>query len=259
MFFKNEKDLHLFLDEMVVKMNHQDFIESDPISIPHRFQKKQDIEIAGFFSAVFSWGNRKTIIKKSEELMSLMDNEPFDFIKNHSEKDLNSLQFFKHRTFQYTDLLYFISFFKHHYVKSNTLEDAFLIKNKGKYLQKTALENFYSYFFSLPYAPQRTRKHISTPAKNATCKRLNMYLRWMVRKDTKGVDFGIWNKIPCSQLMIPFDVHVEKTAMKLGLLNRKQRDWVAVEELTNKLKKFDPVDPIKYDFALFGLSVEKMI
>ncbi len=244
---------------MVLKMNHPDFIIYDPISIPHNFQKKQDIEIAGFFSAVFSWGNRKTIIKKSEELMSLMGNSPFDFILNHSEFDLKSLHGFKHRTFQFTDLLYFISFLRHHYENSNTLEDAFLIKNQGEFLQKTALENFHSYFFSLPFFPQRTQKHISTPAKKATCKRLNMFLRWMVRNDQKGVDFGIWNNIPASQLMIPLDVHVEKTARKLGLLHRKQRDWLAVEEITNNLKKFDPVDPVKYDFALFGLSIEKMI
>lgn len=240
-------------------MNHRDFIQSDPICIPHQFDKQADIEIAGFFSAIFSWGNRKTIISKASTLMEYMDKAPYDFILGHEEKDLEKFCHFTHRTFQYTDLLYFIAFLKHHYTKYTTLENAFLLNSEKEYNQKEALMNFHNYFFNLPFAPDRTKKHISTPLKNATCKRLNMFLRWMVRKDDNGVDFGIWQKIPVSQLMIPYDVHVEKTARLLGLLTRKQRDWLAVEELTHNLRKFDAHDPVKYDFALFGMSIEKMI
>lgn len=230
------------------------FIELDPISIPHRFHLKQDIEISAFFAATLAWGLRKTIINKVNEIMSLMDEAPYDFILNHQESDRKRFTNFKHRTFNDTDLLYFIDFLQRHYKKHESLQDAFL--DDGNFISsKDSLIQFHDYFFNIDYAPHRTRKHVSTPAKKSACKRLNMLLRWMVRKDDIGVDFGLWEKIPIKALMMPLDVHVARVATELGLLKRKQRDWKAVEELTSNLKKYDPEDPIKYDFALFGMGV----
>lgn len=248
----------LLLDEMFDKWNDVSFIEKDPISIPHGYSGLQDKEISGFFSAIFSWGNRTTIINKSNELMHLMENKPYDFIRNHQISDLKRVEKFIHRTFQGTDVLYFIAFLHHHYHQYNSLEEAFL-KSPGPFDIKSSLTGFQEYFFSLPDAPNRTRKHVSTPANNSTCKRLNMFLRWMVRNDDKGVDFGLWKKIPMSKLYIPYDVHVAKAALSLGLLQRTQKDWKAVDALMETLRRFDPLDPVKYDFALFGLSKEKML
>lgn len=248
--------LEHFLNRKVEQYNTIDFIAADPISIPHNFSKKQDIEIAGFFAALFAWGNRTIIINKCKELLRRMDNAPFDFVINHSSADLKNLLEFKHRTFNATDLLYFIQFFKHHYSESKTLETAF-----SKWMKKSdvniepALNGFYQYFFSLPHVPERTKKHIAAPIKNSTCKRLNMFLRWMVRQDQKGVDFGIWKNISPSQLICPIDLHVARVARRFDLLKRKQTDWLAAIELTDQLKKFDNNDPVKYDFALFGLGV----
>jgi uncharacterized protein (TIGR02757 family) len=249
-----------FLDKKVEEYNQPSFIAPDPISVPHLFSKKQDIEIAGFFASIFAWGNRTTIIKKAKELMQLMDNAPHDFITQHSDKQLKNLLSFKHRTFNTTDLLYFILFLRHHYSKYNSLEAAFL-QNISKAslseddLVEKALTTFHDYFFSLEDAPLRTKKHIATPARNSTCKRLNMYLRWMVRKDKCGVDFGLWTKIKPSQLICPIDVHVARVAKRFGLIARKQVDWLTALELTSHLREFDPHDPAKYDFALFGLGV----
>ena len=245
-----------FLDRKVDEYNRPSFIADDPISIPHFFTKQQDIEIAGFFAAVFAWGNRTTIINKSKELVKLMDNAPFDFICTHQESDLKSLLEFKHRTFNTTDLLYFISFLQHHYKNNKTLEPAFSkwMDPKDENIEN-ALRGFHHYFFSLPDVPARTKKHIATPDRNSTCKRLNMFLRWMVRKDKAGVDFGIWKKIKPSQLVCPIDLHVARVAQRFNLVHRKQVDWITALELTEQLKKFDPHDPAKYDFALFGLGV----
>lgn len=244
-----------YLDSIVDKVNNLDFITMDPISIPHRYKLKQDIEIAGFFSAMLAWGNRKTIINKSLELMSLMDNQPFDFIKNHKEKDLKPLTTFKHRTFQSTDLLYFIDFLQGYYHENESLETAFMPNNASNYNQEIALTHFNKLFFDREYAPIRTKKHIASPANKSTCKRLNMYLRWMVRSDERKVDFGLWKTIPMSDLMIPLDVHVEHFARQFGLLTRKQRDWSAVKEITANLSKMNPNDPVIFDYALFGLGV----
>lgn len=198
-----------------------------------------------------AWGNRKSIIASGNRLVELMEDAPHDFVLHHQPKDLKRFLDFKHRTFNATDALYFIEFFKQHYSKYESLEDAFI----GKSLNEHRISQFHHYFFSLDDAPQRTRKHIATPERNSTCKRLNMFLRWMVRKDKNGVDFGIWKKIKPSHLLIPLDVHVDRTARKLGLIKRKQSDWETVLELTENLKQFDPKDPVKYDYALFGLSV----
>jgi uncharacterized protein (TIGR02757 family) len=251
-----ENKLADFLNRKVEEYNTPAFIAFDPISIPHLFTQQQDIEISGFFSAVFAWGNRTIIINKTKELMRLMDNAPYAFIQHHSEEDLKSLLHFKHRTFNTTDLLYFIQFLQAHYAQSSSLETAF-----SQWMQpddetvENALIGFHQYFFSLPHAPARTKKHIATPARGSHCKRLNMYLRWMVRKDNKGVDFGIWNRIKPSQLVCPVDVHVARVAKRLGLLHPTQLNWKTAVELTNQLKKLDPQDPVKYDFALFGLGV----
>jgi uncharacterized protein (TIGR02757 family) len=251
-----DKKLIDFLNKKVDEYDQPFFIKDDPVSVPHRFTVKQDIEISAFFASIFAWGNRVTIINKSLELMNMMDNSPHDFCLNHSEKDLRRFLSFRHRTFNPTDLLYFIAFFKIHYNRNSSLENAF-----SKFISKkdptteNALNGFYEYFFSLDDIPYRTRKHVACPVKNSTCKRLNMFLRWMVRKDNNGVDFGIWKKISPSQLVIPIDLHVARVARNFGLLDRKQTDWQAALELTSTLKVLDPSDPVKYDFALFGLGV----
>lgn len=288
--YSNLKD---FLDTKVAQYNCLDFIENDPVVIPHQFSQKQDIEIMGFFSAMLAWGQRKTIINKCNELIERMNGAPYNFIINHQETDLKSLLGFKHRTFNDTDLLYFVSFFKQHYQHYESLEDAFLPTNHPKisafrdeYLEgqteniaietasstcfqqqlivpaltvEMCLNHFRSYFFSLEDFPRRTIKHVSSPAQGSSCKRLNMFLRWMVRDDDKGVDFGIWKKMKPAMLICPTDVHVERVARKLNLIARKQVDWRTAIELTENLRKFDSNDPVKYDFALFGLGVEKVL
>jgi uncharacterized protein (TIGR02757 family) len=250
--------LKKFLDKKVLKFNNPAFIKDDPVSIPHLFSAKQDIEIAGFFAAIFAWGTRKTIINKCKLLMQIMDNSPYDFCMHHNDEDLKKLEKFSHRTFNDTDLLYFVSFFKFHYSKYKTLEYAFfnttIINYPGNVIE-AFLNSFHKYFFSLEDVPERTKKHIASPAKNSSCKRLNMYLRWMVRNDNKGVDFGIWKKITPRQLICPVDVHVARVARHFNLLTRKVVDWQSALELTNELRKFDENDPVKYDFALFGLGI----
>jgi uncharacterized protein (TIGR02757 family) len=253
-------DLKKFLDRKVIEFNNPSFIKDDPVCIPHLFIKKQNIEIAGFFAAIFAWGIRKTIINKCKLLMQLMDNSPYDFCINHNDNDLRRLERFSHRTFNDTDLLYFISFLKYHYSKHKSLESAFfnnitIQQSNNSHIIEESLNYFYQYFFSLEDVPLRTKKHIASPQRNSSCKRLNMYLRWMVRNDHKGVDFGIWKKISPSQLICPIDLHVARVAKHFNLLKRKQVDWFAAIELTEELKKFDPKDPVKYDFALFGLGV----
>lgn len=247
-----------FLDEKVIQYNQPGFITLDPISIPHRFSKKQDIEISGFFAAILAWGQRKTIINKCLELFTLMDNAPHDFLLHHREEDLRSLLNFKHRTFNEVDTLYFVHFLSWYYRRFESLEDAFLIGQTGSTdSMESILTHFHEYFFSLPDAPSRTKKHIATPVRKAACKRINMYLRWMVRDDDKGVDFGLWKRIKPAQLICPCDLHVDRVGRKLGLIIRKQTDWQTALELTERLREFDPNDPVKYDFALFGLGVEE--
>jgi uncharacterized protein (TIGR02757 family) len=255
---KTTTGLKKFLDRKVAEFNTPSFIKDDPICIPHLFSKKQDIEIAGFFAATFAWGIRKTIINKCRLLLQLMDNAPYDFCLNHSDEDLKKLIGFCHRTFNDTDLFYFISFLQFHYSKHTSLETAFFNNKTIKQPDNVvgfSLNYFHQYFFSLEDVPQRTRKHIASPQRNSSCKRLNMYLRWMVRNDGKGVDFGIWKKIFPYQLICPVDVHVARVARHFNLLRRKQVDWLAAVELTEALKEMDRNDPVKYDFALFGLGV----
>ena len=241
-----------FLDKKVKEYNRPEFIKDDPISIPHLFTKKQDIEIAGFFASVFAWGNRTTIISKSKELMQRMGNSPHEFIKDHTTKDLKNLKGFKHRTFHEGDLYYFVESLHQHYSKHDSLESAFFPVQD--YSVEQGLVHFKNYFFSFDHL-KRTEKHISSPLQKSTCKRLNMFLRWMVRKDNNGVDFGLWKNISPSQLICPIDVHVARVAKKMKLLKRKQVDWLAAAELTDALCQLDRDDPVKYDFALFNLGV----
>ena len=239
-----------FLDEKVGLYNRPNFIELDPISIPHRFTKKQDIEIAGFFAAILAWGQRKTILNKCKELLACMDNSPHDFMVNHTDGDLKVFLGFKHRTFNEVDALYFIHFLSWFYRHQDSLEKAFLIGQTGAIdSMESMLIQFQRHFFSLEDAPGRTKKHISSPATRSACKRINMYLRWMVRQDEQGVDFGIWNQISPAQLICPCDLHVDRVGRKLGLITRKQTDWGTAVELTQVLRSFDPLDPVKYDFA----------
>jgi uncharacterized protein (TIGR02757 family) len=253
---KKNNALQQHLDMAVERYNVPNFIEKDPILIPHRFSKLQDIEISGFWVAMLAWGQRVTIINSANSLLERMDYAPYDFIINHLEQDRAKFLDFKHRTFQATDTLYFLEFFQNYYKENHSLETAFF-KHLGKKDQTTenALIGFHNTFFEHPFAPDRTRKHVSTPVRGSTCKRLNMFLRWMVRSDANGVDFGLWKQIKPDQLLIPLDVHVDRVARQWGLLHREKTDWKAVLELTETLRKYDPNDPVKYDFALFGSAV----
>jgi uncharacterized protein (TIGR02757 family) len=251
----DQQKLRDFLNRKSEEYNKPEFLKDDPVQIPHRFSKKQDIEIAGLFAALFAWGNRKTIINKSAELMKLMDDAPHDFILNHRENDLKRFLHFSHRTFNPTDLLFFIQFLNLHYTAFPSLECAFVTSEREGFSMEKALIHFHHYFFSLPDAPTRTRKHISSPHKNSACKRLNMFMRWMVRKDDRGVDLGLWNRISPADLVCPIDVHVWRVAKNFNLVSRPCVDWQSALELTENLRKLDPMDPVKYDFALFGLGV----
>ncbi len=245
----NEQEIYQLLEEKYDQFNRKSFIEPDPIAIPHLFSKNEDIEIAGFLSATIAWGQRKTIVKNAHSLVELMDMAPYDFVLNHSEKDLKRFDNFKHRTFNSIDLNYFICSLRNIYLNHGGLEHTFVADN-----MQLGIGNFKKTFFSIDH-PSRTTKHVSDPLKNSSAKRINMFLRWMVRKDNRGVDFGIWKNIPTQNLMCPLDVHSGNVARKLGLLKRTQNDWKAVIELTESLRKMDVNDPVKYDFSLFGLGV----
>lgn len=248
-----QKELKEFLDEKVKQYQKSSFIDSDPIQIPHQFSKKEDIEIAGFLTATIAWGNRLMIINNSKKMLELMDNAPYDFVVNHSKSDSKPLDDFVHRTFQGKDLLFFIKSLQNLYNNYGGLEKCLLpAKNETNY--KNSISNFKTLFFSIPHTI-RTEKHISNPNKNSAAKRINMFLRWMVRNKDNHVDFGLWKSHIASKLSCPLDVHSGRVARKLNLLKRTQNDWKAVEELDNKLRKMDVNDPAKYDFALFGLGV----
>ena len=245
-------ELKEFLD---LKANHyqsQDFISADPIQIPHRFTKKEDVEIAGFLTATIAWGNRTSIIKNANKMMKLMDEAPFDFIVNHQTSDLDVFDGFVHRTFNATDLKYFVQAIKNLYVNKGGLEFC-ITQHVSKMPLQTALHHFKKDFFELPHE-LRTEKHLADPLKGSAAKRINMYLRWMVRPNTSGVDFGLWKSMRPRNLSCPLDVHSGTVARKLGILNRKQNDAKAVLELDKQLRIMDSEDPVKYDFALFGLG-----
>ncbi len=242
-----------FLDEMVVKYNNPRFIESDPVSIPHQYERKEDIEISGFLAATIAWGNRTMIIRNSLKLMNLMGNSPYDFVISHKEHHLDRFDGFVHRTFNQVDIAYFIKGLRHIYLNKGGLEAVFA-SSVTELSTQPAIHHFKQEFFTLPH-PARTTKHISDPENGSAAKRINMFLRWMVRKDNCGVDFGIWKSVSPHQLSCPLDVHSGNVARKLGLLTRKQNDSKALEELDFNLRLMDRSDPVRYDFALFGLGV----
>jgi uncharacterized protein (TIGR02757 family) len=246
-------ELKEFLDFKVEQYNTSDFISSDPVQIPHLFTKKEDIEIAGFLTSIIAWGNRKSILNNAHKLMELLEQSPYDFVLNHSEAELEPLSQFVHRTFNGTDLTYFIQSLRNIYSNHDGLEGVFTKHAQPDTLQP-AIHEFKKVFFELPHET-RTEKHVSDPLKNSAAKRINMFLRWMVRKDNGNVDFGIWEHISPSMLSCPLDVHSGNVARKLKLLKRKQNDAKALFELDSSLRKLDPQDPVKYDFALFGLGV----
>lgn len=249
----NKKDLKEFLDIKVEQYNTLDFIDSDPILIPHKFSKKEDIEISGFLTATIAWGNRKSIINNANKLMEMLDHSPHDFIINHKETDLEKLHPFVHRTFNGLDLKTFVKALQNIYNNHKGLEYVFSKHIQNNSLQY-AIHKFKTIFFEIEHL-QRTQKHISDPLKNSAAKRINMFLRWMVRPNNTGVDFGIWQNISPAYLSCPLDVHSGNVARKLGILNRKQNDAKALNELDTALRQLDSKDPVKYDFALFGLGV----
>lgn len=254
--YSNYGQLKEMLEEKVNFFNQTSFIANDPVSVPHLFTRKEDIEIAGFLTATLAWGQRVTIINKSRNLLARMDNSPFDFILNASGKNISSLDDFVHRTFQGDDCIYFLHALQHIYQNHGGLETVFsegYLKNKSV---KESISHFRNVFFSSEHL-HRTRKHLPDPMTGSAAKRINMYLRWLVRQDNNGVDFGIWKSISPADLMCPLDLHSGKVARKLGLLSRNHDDWQAVEELTANLRTFDPSDPAKYDFALFGTGVNE--
>jgi len=251
--FLNKKELKDFLDAKVVQYNNIKFIESDPIQIPHLFSKKEDIEISAFLTATIAWGNRKSIINNANRMMTLLDHTPYDFVMNHTEDDLDQLLPFVHRTFNGEDFMQFIKSLKHIYTNHNGLESVFAKHSEVASMQ-LAINKFKTTFFEISHL-ERTKKHVSDPLKNSAAKRINMFLRWMVRQDNTGVDLGIWKSVSPSQLSCPLDVHSGNVARKLGILKRKQNDGKALSELDSALRKLDSNDPVKYDFALFGLGV----
>lgn len=251
-------ELFELLEELHDKYNRQSFISDDPISVPHSFSAKEDIEIAGFFSATIAWGQRPQIVKNARWLMALMDNAPYDFIVNHSQSDFEQVKKFYYRTFQFVDLEFFIRVLRDIYINKggleNLLTEAWLESRK----MEQVLITLFDTFVKINHLP-RSMKHVANISMGSSAKRLNMFLRWMVRSDKRGVDFGIWKNFPTSALFIPLDVHSGRVARELGILKRKQNDWNAVVELTSALRTFDPLDPVKYDFALFGAGVDKNI
>ena len=249
----SKTELKDFLDYKVEQYNTPEFITDDPISIPHRFKRKEDIEIAGLLVSTISWGSRKGIVKSGNRMIDILGESPFDFVMSHNRTQLARLEGFVHRTFNDADLAYFIRALKHVYEAKGGIESIFHAHAEKESLQR-AINQFKAIFFELQH-PERTLKHIGDPIKGSAAKKMNMYLRWMVRKDKNGVDFGIWQTVKPSQLSCPLDVHSGNVARKLGLLKRKQNDAVALAELDKALRQLDKRDPVKYDFALFGLGI----
>jgi uncharacterized protein (TIGR02757 family) len=257
----NKLDWREAVVEATERYHRRAFIDNDPIQIPHLFTQPIDIEVAGFFAALLSWGNRTTIIGKARELMGRMDKVPGDFVRSSNQREWASLQGFVHRTFQDTDLLFLMDYLHRHYSEYNSLEDAFLgsAASAAEWDGRQRLQAFHDRVFSVEWAPKRTRKHVPSPDRGSRCKRLNMFLRWMVRPDPQGVDFGLWQRISPASLMMPLDVHVERVALQWGLLTGKERGWHAVEVLTAQMRLLDPADPVRFDYGLFSLGVEQKV
>lgn len=251
-------DIKELLEELHDRFNRIEFIENDPISIPHKFSNKEDVEIAGFLSAILAWGQRSQIILKANKLIELMDNAPHEFVQNATENDLERLKSFYYRTFQSVDAKFFVQVLQYIYNELNGLEDVFVSAYSQSHSIKEGLTRLHQIFYSFPHE-KRSMKHVANVSKGSSAKRLNMFLRWMIRRDKRGVDFGLWKSIPMSALYLPLDVHTGRSARDLNLLKRKQNDWTSVEEITLSLKEYDSEDPVKYDFALFGAGIEKVI
>ncbi len=251
----NDEEIKILLEKNYQKYNTLDFIETDPIQIPHSFSEKENIEISGFLAATIAWGRRDMIIKNSWKMINILDNNPFDFIINANDKDFENITKFVHRTFQHVDFIFFLKSLQNIYKNKGGLEKVFWQGYQPEKSIKNAIINFRQEFFSIPY-PQRTTKHIANVSKNSAAKRINLFLMWLIRKDNVGVHFGLWNKFNTADLMLPLDVHTANMSRALNLLTRPQNDWKAVVELTNNLKKYDPKDPTKYDFAIFGLDLD---
>lgn len=249
-------DIKFYLDQLVEKYNTTDFIELDPISIPHQFNKKEDIEIAGFLAATIAWGNRKAILKSANQLIAWMDYAPHDFLLNAQDEDFELFRPFVYRTFNGEDCIFFLKSLQQIYKYEGGLSQVFNNAYENTQNIKECIANFRFHFLKLDHQ-KRSEKHIANTEKGSAAKRINMYLRWMVRKDKQGIDFGLWDFIPMKELMIPLDIHSGTVARKLELLTRKQDDWKAVKELTTNLALLDPNDPVKYDFALFGAGINK--
>ncbi|MCB9239789.1 MAG: TIGR02757 family protein [Flavobacteriales bacterium] len=253
-----KESIRVLLNQAAARYEHVSFIDTDPISIPHRYTAKQDIEIAGFFSAILAWGNRASIIRSADSLLTRMDHDPYRFVKDASKSDLKRLEGFVHRTFNTTDLLYLVDFLNQHYRQFTSLEEAFFpISSTGEDAVELGLTHFHHRVFNSEFVSERTRKHIATPERGSACKRLNMFLRWMVRPADGGVDFGIWKRIKPAQLICPLDVHVHRVALDLGIITRQQADWRTALQLTKALSELDKDDPVRFDYALFMLGVEK--
>lgn len=248
----DHKQVKQLLDDLYFSDNQVPFIADDPIQIPHKYKQLQDIEIVAFWTAMLAWGQRKTIVNKSLELFEMMGDSPYDFIVNLNDEKRRAFSEFKHRTFNYTDTLYFLEYFNQYYNTQETLEDAFLVN--GRFEAKPSLTAFHNQFFDLEFAPQRTRKHIATPAKNSACKRISLFLKWMVRKDEKSGDMGVWSRIDKSDLIIPLDVHVMNTVQALKITKESKVNWKLAQEITDYLKVLDTSDPVKYDYSLFIYS-----
>ncbi len=249
---QNLSDLKATLDEAFFKFSNRGFIEEDPVLIPHLFQKKQDIEIAGYIAATFAWGQRKTIINKSKEFLSLMDNSPLEFVLNFQDSDEKQFHGFKHRTFNGMDAISFLKFFRKCYSKFESLEDMAFSNNSEDV--KSGIIQIRESFIEFASPMERTLKHVQNPLKGSACKRINMFFRWMVRKDNDGVDFGIWKNLGPSNLICPLDIHVSRASYELGMIKKVTSDWNTAIEITNVLLELDPKDPIKYDIALFSLG-----
>jgi uncharacterized protein (TIGR02757 family) len=254
MIFNDPHHLKDFLDERVEQYNRPEFIEQDPIQIPHRFQQKEDIEIASFLTSTIAWGNRKMIIQNAQRLMAFMENDPYRYVMNAGESDIKTLLKFSHRTFNGEDCQFFMASLRHIYTHENGLEAVFTNGYERENTIAGALQYFRQRFLAIPHS-NHVRKHIADIQRYSGAKRLNLFLRWMIRNDAQGVDFGLWQRIPMSALMLPLDIHSGKAARMVGLLQRKQNDWRAVEEVTARLRQFDSDDPVKYDFALFGVDL----
>lgn len=250
------EELYILLEESYHKYNTLNFIDTDPIQIPHKFGQKENIEISAFLTATIAWGRRNMIIKNADKMMRILDNNPFEFVKNATNNDFLKLSKFVHRTFQHEDFVFFLKSLQNIYNNHSGLESVFLRGYKQNNSIKDAIKYFREIFFSIDY-PLRTQKHVANVQKNSAAKRINLFLMWLIRTDNIGVHFGLWDKFSPADLMLPLDVHTANMSRELGLLTRKQNDWKAVEELTNNLRNFDDQDPVKYDFAIFGLDLDK--